>query len=99
MASTNRAFRHQRQRDYTPWILTLLMIALWAGLHAALQTSFFGPSGYSTYTLQALAWREGRLFLSRDYPHLELAVYQGNYYVSFPPVPSLVLLPLTFLCG
>lgn len=99
MAIVNRPFRQQRQRDYTPWILTLLMIALWAGLHAALQTSFFGASGYNTYTLQALSWREGRLYLSRDYPHLELAVYQGNYYVSFPPVPSLVLLPLTFLFG
>ncbi len=57
------------------------------------------PSGYNTYTLQALAWRDGRTFLPEDVPHLELAVYEGRYYVSFPPVPSLFIYPLTFLFG
>ena len=49
----------------------------------------FGTSAYNTYTLQALSWREGRTWLSQDYPHLELAIFEGRYYVSFPPVPSL----------
>ena len=37
--------------------------------------------------------------LPEDVPYLELAVYGGDYYVSFPPVPSLLLLPLTFFFG
>lgn len=84
-----------------PWPVWLLlqMTLCWLLLHAISGDSFCGPSYYNTYTLQALAWREGRCFLSRDYPALELAIYQGNYYVSFPPLPSLVLLPLTFLFG
>ena len=58
-----------------------------------------GPSGYCTYTLQALAWRDGQICLSQDYPWLELAIYQGKYFVSFPPVPSVPLYFLTFLFG
>ena len=59
----------------------------------------FGTSAYNTYTLQALAWREGRTWLSQDYPHLELAIFGGRYYVSFPPVPSVPLFLLSFFCG
>ncbi len=54
---------------------------------------------YNTYALQADAWRQGRLDLGQDYPWLELAVYQGKYYSSFPPFPSYVLFPLTFIWG
>ena len=87
------------RRDYTPLILTGAMIALWAFLHLLVGNSFFGPTFYNTYTRQALAWRQGLLHLPQDVPYLELAVYQGEYYVSFPPLPSVVLWPLTFLFG
>ena len=88
-----------RKRDWTPLILAAAAAAMWALLHAFLGGSFFGPSLYNTYTRQALAWRQGMLHLPADVPYLELAVYQGDYYVSFPPVPSLILWPLTFLFG
>ena len=48
---------------------------------------------YNSYTLQAMAWLDGRLDLGQDYSWLELAVFEGRYYVSFPPFPSYVLLP------
>ncbi len=54
---------------------------------------------YSSYTLQACAWLEGRLDLGKDYPWLELAVVDGKYYVSFPPFPSFVLLPFAAIFG
>ena len=88
-----------RKRDLTPLILTGLMAALWGVLHLLLETSPVGPAFYNTYTRQALAWRSGSLHLPQDVPYLELAIFQDAYYVSFPPVPSLVLLPLTFLFG
>ena len=87
------------RRDWSPWILTAAAICMWALLHAFFGGSFFGPSAYNTYTRQAMAWRQGLLHLPQDVPYLELAVYQGDYYVSFPPLPSLVLLPFTFLFG
>lgn len=54
---------------------------------------------YRSYALQACAWLNGRLDLEKDYPWLELAIYEGKYYVSFPPFPSLVLLPFAAVLG
>lgn len=86
-------------RDKTPLYLIGAMAVLWAVLHAVTGGSFFGPSFYNTYTRQAMAWRQGLTHLPQDVSYLELAVYEGEYYVSFPPLPSVVLLPLTFLFG
>lgn len=87
-----------RKMDYTPLILLLAMCLMWSMLHAVTGIKPFGDTGYNTYTLQALAWREGQTFIENR-PHLELAIFEGQYYVSFPPVPSVVLFPLTFLFG
>jgi len=54
---------------------------------------------YNSYALQADAWRQGRLDLGQNYTWLELAIYEGKYFVSFPPFPSYLLFPLTFLFG
>ncbi|MBR0462933.1 MAG: hypothetical protein IJJ23_00910 [Clostridia bacterium] len=80
-------------------VMTFLALTLWDVLSALTFTDMFGQSSYNTYTLQALAWREGRLSLGRDYPWLELAVYQGDYYVSFPPVPTIPVWILTYVFG
>ena len=88
-----------RTRDYTPLYMIGAMCLMWALLHTVLGSSFFGPTPYNTYTRQALAWRQGLLHLPEDVPHLELAIFEGEYYVSFPPLPSVILLPLTVLFG
>ena len=54
---------------------------------------------YNTYALQVDAWLHGRLDLGQDYPWLELAIYDGKYYASFPPFPSYVLLPFAACFG
>lgn len=54
---------------------------------------------YNSYTLQAVSWLKGRLDLGRDYSHLELAFFEGKYYVSFPPFPSFVMLPFALFMG
>lgn len=54
---------------------------------------------YNSYTLQACSWLEGRLDLGQDYPWLELAIYEGKYFVSFPPFPSYILLPFALIFG
>ena len=87
------------KKDRTPLYLMAGMIALWLLMHGLIGGSFYGPTYYNTYTRQALAWREGLLHLPQDVPALELAVYEGEYYVSFPPLPSVVEWPLTFLFG
>lgn len=52
---------------------------------------------YNSYILQAQSWLEGRLDLGRDYPYLELAIFNNKYYVSFPPFPSYVMLPFVLV--
>lgn len=54
---------------------------------------------YNSYALQADSWRMGRLDLLENYSYLELAQYNGKFYVSFPVFPSYILYPLTFIFG
>lgn len=54
---------------------------------------------YNSYLLQALSWLDGRLDLGTNYEWLELAIYNGKYFVSFPPFPSIVYLPFAFFFG
>lgn len=56
-------------------------------------------NGYNSYTLQACAWLEGRLDLGYNYDWLELAIFEGKYFVSFPPFPSYVMLPFAAVFG
>lgn len=54
---------------------------------------------YNSYTKQCLAWLSGRLDLGQNYEWLELAVFEGKYFVSFPPFPSYVFLPFALIFG
>ena len=80
-------------------VLALVCLMLFAFVHSAQGTSPLRPSLYNTYTLQAMQWRQGKAVLEEDVPHLELAIYNGQYYVSFPPVPTVPVFLLTFLFG
>lgn len=53
---------------------------------------------YNTYSIQAKAWLDGRVDIP-NYKHLELAFYNDKVYVSFPPFPSVVMLPFVLLFG
>ena len=54
---------------------------------------------YKSYLLQAQAWLKGQTYLDQNYEYLELAVYEGKYYVSFPPVPSVPMVLYTLIWG
>ena len=79
-----------------------LLLALIALLYAAL-CLWAGEDPcsymYKSYLLQAQAWLKGQTHLEQNYEYLELAVYNGNYYVSFPPVPSVPMLLYTLIWG
>lgn len=80
-------------------VLTGIFFIVCIVLCLILGCTLFGPSDYNSYTLQAMAWREGRIALGQDYEWLELAVYEGDWYVSFPPVPTIPVYLLTFFFG
>lgn len=58
---------------------------------------FFESQPYNSYILQAKAWLDGQLDLGTNYEYLELAIFNGKYFVSFPPFPSYVMLPFVAL--
>ena len=75
----------------------ILLLALWTATQTGADFSAHSPN--DSYTLQALAWREGRTYLINPSAALELAIYEGKYYVSFPPVPTFPMLLLSFFFG
>lgn len=87
-----------RRMDKTPLILLGMMLVMWTVLHMVTGIKALGSTAYNTYTLQALAWRDGRTWVD-NLVYLELAIFEDRFYVSFPPVPSVVLYPLTFIFG
>lgn len=87
--------KHIKYQEY-------VMICLYIIIAFCMVWAFTGQwpwnaNAYNSYTLQACAWLEGRLDLGRDYPHLELAIYGNQYYVSFPPFPSFIMLPFALI--
>lgn len=86
-------------REPTLWCGAVLAALAYMAVMHILGFSLLTHSAYDSYTLQALAWRKGLLHLEQDYPWLELAIKDGNYYVSFPSVPALVMLALSFFFG
>ncbi len=94
-----KAFAKKRGVEQELLYALLLMLFGYVLLHDLLGGTLFVHSEWDSYTLQALAWREGKVGLGQNYPWLELATYNGDYFVSFPPLPSVVMLLLTFLFG
>ncbi len=87
-------------RKWAPFAVGLaVLIALSAVIAVYTETDFFTPATFDCYTLQAMRWREGHIKLAENRPWLELAVYEGGYYVSFPPTPTVPMWVLSFIFG
>jgi hypothetical protein len=58
---------------------------------------------YNHYALLADAWLHGRQFLANGPPSYamnnDFVDYQGKTYISFPPLPAMLMLPLVKLSG
>ncbi len=85
--------------EFTIFYVLLAVLAGYYLLHDLLGGTFFSHCHWDSYTLQAMAWREGRVSLGQNYTYLELAIYNNDWYVSFPPTPSVFMLPWTFFFG
>ena len=70
------------------WGLALAAM-LYLLMASALSLRLMEHSAYDSYTLQAMTWRSGHISLADNRPWLELAVFEGAYYVSFPPFPAI----------
>ncbi|HVZ32477.1 MAG TPA: hypothetical protein VG963_08625, partial [Polyangiaceae bacterium] len=58
---------------------------------------------YNHFALLAEAWLHGRLDLGGPPPvyagNNDFALYQGKWYVPFPPLPAALILPLVYFAG
>ena len=92
MTESPENMKHERRtgKDPAVFIIPLMIMMLFLLIHSANGTKLLSPSYYNSYTRQAMSWREGYTHLENDVSYLELAVYDGEYYVSFPPVPAAV---------
>lgn len=91
-----------RRQPRVDWFLIACIGLLFAGyilLHDLTGATLLAHNVYDSYSLQALAWLNGDTALPQNYSWLELAQYNGQVYVSFPPVPSVFMLPLVAVFG
>lgn len=89
-----------KKHQFIYGLITLLsMLGIMMFMAMELGNGLNSTNLFNTYSLQADAWRQGRLDLGQNYPWLELAIFEGKYYCSFPPFPSYVLFPFTFFFG
>ena len=86
-------------------LFAVITLALWIA-SAYVVHNFISPDkSYSIlehnyidqHTRQALAWQAGRLDIGQTFSYLELAIYKGKVYNSFPPVTTLIEFPLTLI--
>ncbi len=87
---------HHRTLVTILWALGLLALAL--ALASSLITPALASSGYDNmHVRQAQSLLQGRLDLPE--PMHDVAIYDGRYYMPFPPLPALLLLPFVALLG
>ena len=82
---------------YLVAIFTLLVVAFLTMSYIG--RGLFDVNYYNSFSIQANAWMHGHLDIPSNYSHLEIAIYEGKYFISFPPFPSVVLLPLVMIFG
>jgi len=86
---------------YGPYVIILLCAVTVYSLMYMLSGSFspISENPYNNFSRQAESWLQGRLSLPENVTWLELAIFDGRYYVSFPPFPSIAMLPFVLLFG
>lgn len=67
-----------------------MIVAAYIVLYTIIEQGVFSHSDYDSYTRQAASWWQGRASLPENISWLELAEYNGEYFVSFPPFPSVI---------
>lgn len=99
---------HRQQREYLAgktgpdWVFIgglFLVFTLYFLLHDTLGGTLFLHSEWDSYSLQAEAWLHGSAGLGQNYTWLEMAEYNGDWYVAFPMTPSLFLFPVVLFTG
>ncbi len=68
----------------------LLLAVCYVVLYSIIGQGVFSHSDYDSYTRQAQQWWNGAASLPENVSWLEIAEYEGQFFVSFPPFPSVI---------
>ena len=71
------------------WAFLLLAIC-YVVLYSIIGQGAFSHSDYDSYTRQAQQWWNGSASLPQNVSWLEIAEYDGQFFISFPPFPSVI---------
>ncbi|MCR5608863.1 MAG: hypothetical protein K6G26_07340 [Lachnospiraceae bacterium] len=85
--------------NYSIVYAIVLVVIGFIFLHDLFGGTLFSHNAWDSYAIQAKAWLDGKVSLGQNYPWLELAVYKDDYFVSFPPFPSVLMLPWVIIYG
>lgn len=73
----------------------VVMVVWLLCFHTLMGGTLLTPEFHNSYLLQVKSWFDGVLKIEsgEKYTWLELAIFRGDYYLSFPPVPSVIMIP------
>lgn len=87
------------------YLMIAFMFIAYVVLHEVMFNMFqnadrqlFAHNMWDSYTYQAESWLKGRVDVEWV-AWLEIAEYGGKYFISFPPLPSVVMLPFVLIFG
>jgi len=89
------------EKKYAPYIILIFTALVVYHLIYTFSGEFglFAHNWHNNYSRQAYSWLQGRLDIPYDRPYLEIAFFGDRMYISFPPFPSIFLLPFVFFYG
>jgi hypothetical protein len=80
-------------------VYAIVTLILWTGALYVRGGKFLEHEYMDQHTLQAMAWGQGKMTLDGRLDQQEIAMYKGQFFVSFPPTPTLLEYPLTRVFG
>ena len=89
------------EKEYAPYVILLSVALTFYALIYLFSGDFSigSHNWYNNYSRQAYSWIQGRLDLPYNRPYLEIAFFGDRMYISFPPFPSIFLLPFVVFYG
>jgi len=89
------------EKKYAPYLILIFIALIVYALIYALGGEFGvgAHNWWNNYSRQTYSWLQGRLDIPYNRPYLEIAFFGDRMYMSFPPFPSIFLIPFVLIFG
>lgn len=91
----------KRNHKTTILCAVAIMIVWFLCYHTLMGGTLLQTEYHNSYLVQVENWLNGSLKIQNgeQYTWLELAIFNGDYYLSFPPIPSVIMIPWYLIFG